>query len=185
MRLRKIILSVAVIGMPLAVMSTVIGVGAAWAGAGTGNYGCTKVTGTITFKPALNNTGGKAEVTTIATTASSCTGGSPTPTKVTGKATVKTSSNLCSNLKNSQAVTLALTNTPAVSPKSTLHATSSEVVTSTITFDLNGTVSGSYASGSASGSGLLTQSAATVGKDCASKAGLSKVTIKSGKLTNF
>ena len=185
MRLRKIIIGVAAVGMPLTVMSTVIGVGAAWAGAGTGNYSCTKVTGTISFKPALNNTGGKAEVTTVATTASSCTGGTPTPTKVTGKATIKTSSNLCSNLGTSQPVTLALTNTPAVSPKSTLHATDSEVVTSTITFDLTGTVSGSYTSSSASGSGLLAQSTATVAKDCASKTGLTKVTIKSGKLTNF
>jgi len=185
-RLRKLIIGVAAVGMPLTVMSTVIGVGAAWAVTGTGNYSCTKVTGTITFKPALKNGGTSAETTTIATTASTCTGGSPKPTKVTGKATIKTSTNSCSNLANPQTVTLTLTNTPAVSPKSVLHATSSEVVTTkTITFDLTGTVSGSYVSSSASGSGLLTQTPAAVAKSCASSTGLTKVTIKSGKLTNF
>jgi len=185
MRLRKLIIGVAAVGMPLTVMSTVIGVGAAWAGAGTGTYNCTKVTGTITFSPALKNGGTSPETTKITTSASSCTGGSPKPTKVTGAATILSSTNNCSNLGVSMPVTLTLTNTPAVSPKSVLNATDSEVVTSkTITFKLTGSVTGSYASGSATGSGLLTQTPAQVAASCAGS-GLTKVTIKSGKLTKF
>ena len=187
MHLRKVIIGVVSIGMPLAVMSTVIGVGAAWATTGTGTYSCSKVTGSITFKPALTNAGGKAETTTVATTASTCSGtANPKVTKVTGKATIKTSTNACSNLKNPQTVTMTMTNTPAVSPKSVLHATSGEIVTATkITFTLTGTVSGSYVSSSASGSGVLTQTPTAVAKSCASKTGLAKVTIKSGNLTTF
>lgn len=190
MRLRKLIIGVAAVGMPLTVMSTVIGVGAAWAVTGTGLYGCNKVTGTITFKPALKNGGTSAETTTIATTASTCSGGSPKPTKVTGKATIHSSTNSCGNLANPQTVSLTLTNTPAVSPKSVVHATSGEVISgSSITFTV-GTVSspasvtGSYPSTTAYGSGKLTQTVSQVASAC-SGSGLSKVTIKSGSLHNF
>lgn len=189
MRLRKVIIGIAAVGMPLTVMSTVIGVGAAWAVTGTGTYSCTKVTGTITFKPPLTNSGTSAETTTVATTASTCSGtASPKPTKIVGKATIKSSTNSCGNLANPQTVTLKLTNTPKVSPASVLHATSSEVIASgKVTFDLTGYVSGSYStsSGSSTGSGLLKQTAAQISKSCGSSAGLKSVSIKSGKLTNF
>ena len=186
MRIRKLIIGLAAVGMPLTVMSTVIGVGAAWATTGTGNYNCSKVTGSVTFKPPLKNGGTSAETTTVSATVTKCTGGSPTPTKVVGKGTIHSSTNDCANLANAQTVSLALTNTPAVSPKSVLHATTGEVISgSSITFTLSGNVTGSYVSSSASAKGKIKQTTVQVGTACGSSAGLKSVTIGSGSLTNF
>jgi len=186
MRLRKLIIGVAAIGMPLTVMSTVVGIGAAWASTGTGTYNCSKVSGTITFKPPLTNKGGKAEVTTVKTTASTCSGtAKPKPTKVTGTATIKSSSNACANLAGSKAISLKLTYSPTVTA-STLTGSASESISGTsVTFLVSGKVTGSYPSSSASGKGKLKQTTSQLATACASSTGLKSATIASGSLTNF
>jgi len=181
-----LIIGVAAVGMPLAVMSTVIGVGAAWATTGTGTYNCTKVTGSVSFSPPLKNGGTSAETTTVSATVTGCTGGSPKPTKVAGKGTIHSSTNDCANLAHPQTVSLPLTNTPAVSPKSVLKATTGESISgSSITFTLTGSVTGSYPSSSASAKGKIKQTTVQVGTACGSSAGLKSVTISSGSATKF
>jgi len=182
MRLRKIIIGVAAIGMPLAVMNTVVGVGAAFAATGTGTYGCTKVAGTITFTPPLKNNGVSAETVKVKASATTCTGGTPKPTKVTATATIHSSNNSCAGLAGARPITVHLTYSPVVTA-STLSGTANESITgSQVAFNFSGTVTGSYPSGSASGSGKIKQTVSQIGASCASTTGLKSLTIAGGNL---
>lgn len=183
MRFRKILLGAAAAALPLTAISTLALTSTASAAgkSGTGNYSCTKVGGTIKFSPPLTTSGGKAEKTTITTSASKCTGGSPVPKTVKGKATVTSSSNSCGNLANSQTLSFKLSYTPSAG-SSTFTGTSSSSGT---TFNVTGSVTGAYPSSSAQASVAIKQSAGSIAKACGSKKGLKSLTIKSGSLTNF
>ena len=100
--LRKIMLGVLAVGLPIGLLSVAISPSIAAAKsekAGTGTYGCTKLTGTVTFSPALVLNGtAKSETTTIKITSTGCTGGSPAVTKNTGsekKVTKEADANNC------------------------------------------------------------------------------------------
>ena len=178
MRLRKIVIGVAAIGLPFTVMSTVVGVGAAWAVTGTGHVSCSKIMGTLTFKPPLKNGGTSAEVTTTKTTETGCSGGTPNPTKVMGVSTHKGANNSCANLGSATAVTIKLTYSPSVTA-STFKGTATGT-TSPPGFTLSGSVTGSYASTSASATVLLKQTSAQILAACKSSTGLKSLTIRSG-----
>jgi hypothetical protein len=190
MHLRKLIMGAAALAMPLTAVATVAATSTASAvTVGKGLYNCTKVTGTITFSPALKNGGVSPETSTVTTTATGCKSvvghtAKPLPTKVIGKAKITSSTNDCANLATPRPATLKLTYTPLVAG-STLAATESETVVGTaVTFQLSGSLTGSYPSSSATGKGKLTQTSTQLGAACGG-AGLAKVTIASGSLTNF
>jgi len=178
MRIRRIATGVVAIGLPLAIMTTVVGVGAAWATTGTGFVSCSKITGTITFKPALKNGGTSKETTTTKTTETGCSGGTPNPTKVTGVSTHTSTNNSCTGLASASSVTIKLTYTPTVSP-STFTGTATPT-TSPPGFKLSGSVSGSYAAPTASATVVLKQTEAQILAACKSSGGLKSLTIKSG-----
>lgn len=58
MKLRKLVMGVAAVALPLGVMTTVVGIGAAGAKATNqpGTLDCALITGTVTFTPKLTNT---------------------------------------------------------------------------------------------------------------------------------
>jgi len=188
MRLRKLLVGVAAVAMPLTVMSTVIGVGAAWATTGTGNYNCKKVTGTITFTPALKTGGTSAETTKVTATATTCSGtASPKPTKVIGTATIHSSTNSCAGLASGTPPTITAKYTPTVT-NSTLTFTTETFQTSPhLGFTVSGgTATGSYpnSAGTASVKVQTSETLSAFNTACGSSAGLKSLKITSGSTTN-
>jgi hypothetical protein len=189
--LRKIMLGVLAVGLPVGLLAVVVTPQLASASpaakAGTGNYNCKKTTGTLTFSPPLTNTGTKAEKVTIKSASTGCTGGSPKVTKNAATATLKLSTNSCSGLAGgSNNVTIKLTYTNGASP-STYKAVSSGGITGSgsVQFTTTGTITGSYPSSSASSVDNIKQNATAIEKSCGTKAGLKSLTISSGTATNF
>ena len=123
MRLRKLIIGVVAIGMPVAVMSTIVGVGAAQAlVTGTGTLKCTKIAGTVTFKPPLKGTtlNNNTETQTYKLTATGCKPSGSNITKVTKgvvSQTIHTTDTSCHGLIDGSATgfnfTAVWTSTPA------------------------------------------------------------------------
>lgn len=182
MRIRTMATGIVAIGLPLVLMTTVVGVGAAWATTGTGYVSCSKITGTLTFKPPLKNSGTSTETTTTKTTETGCSGGTPNPTKITGVSTHKATTNSCSGLETATSVTIKLTFTPTVTA-STFKGTATPS-TSPPGFTLSGSTTGSYAAAKASATVVLKQTEAQILAACKSSAGLKSLTIKSGSSTS-
>ena len=159
MRLRKIVIGVAAIGSPFTVMSTVVGVGAAWAVTGTGHVSCSKIMGTLTFKPPLKMVV-RPPKSPPQRPLRPDAAGAPNPTKVMGVSTHKGANNSCANLGSATAVTIKLTYSPSVTA-STFKGTATGT-TSPPGFTLSGSVTGSYASTSASATVLLKQTSAGI-----------------------
>jgi hypothetical protein len=187
--LRKIMLGVLAVGLPVGLLAVVVTPSLASASpaakTGKGTYNCKKITGTLTFSPPLTNTGTKAEKVAIKTTSSSCKGGTPAVTKSSATATLKLSTNSCSGLAGgSNAVTLKITYTNGASA-STYKATSSGGISGTkATFTTTGNVTGSYPAMGATSTANIKQSVATIENEC-SKSGVKSLTISSGTSTGF
>jgi hypothetical protein len=183
MHFRKFTVGVAALGTLFGVLGITAVSGPAWATTGTGKVNCSHITGTLTFKPALKNGGTSAEVTTVKSTETGCTGGSPTPTKTLGTSIIRSSNNNCSNLASSRSVTVKLTYTPVVTG-STFSGTSTPVLTNPPGFSLSGTVTGSYPSTNSTASVTLKQTDAQILAACKSTLGLKSLTIASGSSQN-
>jgi len=191
--LRKIMLGVLAVGLPVGLLAVVVtpqlaSASPAAAKGGTGTYNCKKITGTLTFAPPLTNTGTKAEKVSIKTAASGCTGGTPKVTKNTATATLKLATNSCSGLASggSNAVTITIKYTNGAAP-STYKAESSGGLNSSgkAQFTTTGTVTKSYASTAANSTENIKQTAAQIETSCGSKTGLKTLNISSGTQTDF
>lgn len=209
MRIRKLAAGFAAIGLPLTAAAMVAGTTVASA-SGTpitanGTITCTKLSGTIKFKPPLVNGGSASETTTATITESGCTDTAtnlPAGTVVTGsvKSTLSSagSTNSCASLATSEPESLAV-KWSGKSGKSTVSIAGSTVSFSGYNvvanskhdegFQLPGngsggggtsSVSGSFAGsdGGASSSALVysTSTASTLAGDCAKK-GIKTLTI--------
>jgi len=101
---RKLLMGVAAVALPIGVLSTVVGTGAASAvGANaTGSVTCTAVKGTVKFVPPLKAGGTASETSTVAISLSGCnaSGSNVTSTNFTGKlsGTFTGSTNDCASL---------------------------------------------------------------------------------------
>lgn len=162
MKLRKFMIAILAVGMPLTVMSTVGNVGAAWAA----THNCTKLTGTITYLPPLKNGGTSPGTMKVALTATACTG-SPHWAKVVVKATAHLASNACTDLIDGGSISGTYYALPP------LRSFTDTYTGPVPTFNLSGRVTGSGALGS-----TPTQLSA----ECAA-AGVAKIAIKSGHLS--
>ena len=188
MKVRKLLIGVLAVGMPLTVMSTVVGVGAAWAVFGTGTYSCSKVIGTVTFLPVLKNGGAAPDKMKVAMTATGCTGGSPTPTKVLFKVTIPLPNNACTELTGSGVKSQTLANWPHVLPLSVFMGSWFWAPVGSppyLSFNLSGDVTGSYPSASVSAAGITSQTLSLIQATCGRSAGLAKVTLSHGYWKNF
>jgi hypothetical protein len=189
--MRKLVLGVATLLLPIGLLATV-GASGATANAsvtGSGTNNCSTLSGSLSFSPALKS-GGTAttETVTVKSIATGCTGGTPAPTKILGSAKLvisKAGANDCAGLAGgSNNVTIKETYTPKVTASTfTGTATGGISATGDATFTTNGVVTGSYPSGTAS-SVADVGSAATIGAACGTAKGVAKLTIKSGSVTN-
>jgi len=179
---------------------TVVALGSTTAGAssrtgttGTGTVSCTKIKGTITFKPPLTNTGTATENTTVKITVSGCTGGTPKPKKGSVKEDISTatSTNSCLSLNNSSPETLNVKWSPA-SIAGTTTSFSGYMAGSNMAGDEGfvlpnsggtGTATGSYPTGSATASAYSNETESQITAACGTTAGLKKLKVTSGSAT--
>lgn len=198
MKFRKLFMGVAAVALPLGVMSTVVGTGAAFAKAinQPGTLDCTTVTGTVTFTPALTTTPTTVQ-TKISVKVSGCTAtGGLKPKSGTATSTTSTSNDSCGTLTggSTSPQTLKTKWAPGTKIKPTtltfggfLPAT--QPVTNDVGFALPNpagaptTGSGSYLGTDGGASSTATvysnQTAGAVGAKC-STTGLSSLTLASG-----
>jgi hypothetical protein len=143
MRLRRLAIGVVATGMSLTTISTVGGASMAWAktAKGSGTVQCATASVHVTFSPPLTNTTTK-ETVSLSFSASSCTGGAPTPDAVTGAKTFK-ATNGEAPCRAIGTVKLKLSYNPMVK-KSTWRTFFNLYVGSQPTGQEGGTVSGSY-----------------------------------------
>ncbi len=187
--MKKLVLGIALFAMPVGLLAGV-GSNAASASAnvtGKGLVNCSKITGTITFKPALGLTA-KTVTTTIVSTATGCTGG--TPKVVSSKSTSSSTkaNQTCANLQGTNAANFNTTyvSSPAgVAPSKFAGTSSSNGATGNqhAGFKLKGKVTGSYPSTTTTASATLQQTVNQIIASC-SGAGLSKLNIISGSIKN-
>lgn len=204
MRLRKIIMGITAIGMPLVVMSTVVGVGAAWAGInGTGSVSCTKITGTVKFNPPIKgftkNSNSETQSFTLTATGCKTSTGSniKTVTKGTVSKSIKTTDTSCIGLAggstSSYAFPVNWTSSPAANA-STVDFIGFKIVTQSGTkdegFSLPKTAGQASVAGSFAGSDKGKTSVAVAYSNETStqlanacKTGVSSLTIASGTFT--
>ncbi len=112
MNVRKLMLGVAVIGLPLGAMSAVAATGVAMAKAinQPGTLDCAKITGTVTFTPPLSNTAQTVQTKTV-TTLTNCTptGGGLKPKKGSSTSTTTTANDDCAMLATGSTTPFTLT----------------------------------------------------------------------------
>jgi hypothetical protein len=101
-KLRKLIMGVALIGLPLGALSAAATTGLASAGSpAPGTVTCTKIAGTVTFKPGLKLSTSATVTTKIKVTISGCTASvGKSPKKGTASVTTVTPNDTCSGLAN-------------------------------------------------------------------------------------
>jgi hypothetical protein len=146
---------------------------------GTGTYNCTKETGTITFSPPLKNATQTVK-TTVKTTASGCTGG--TPKVLTASAnSVTTKASSCGGLAGSTPFTIKTSYTNGAVP-STLTGTAKGGVGTQVTFTITGKTTGSYPSLTTTAKATLKQTVAQLAAACGGS-GISTLNIISGTIT--
>jgi hypothetical protein len=189
MRLRKMLLGVAAIALPLGVLAVAIQPTMASAASpktvGTGTYNCKDITGTLKFNPPLTLAGGaSSETVTVTTSSTSCKGGTPKVKTSASSATFTTDSNACSSLSTGQSFSTAITYTNGAS-SSTFAGTSSSSTGPPVSFTVTGTVTGSYPSSTASTTVNLQQTETQIINKCQSTKGLKKLTIASGTSTDL
>jgi len=154
---------------------------------GTGLVKCTKIKGTVNFSPPLVNGGTAAETTTVTASASHCSGGTPNPSKVSSTATITGSTNSCGGLATASPPTLAGTYTPAtISPSSTSGGTETLITSPKLGFTIsNATTTGSFPSTTTDISVSTTETLAKFNTACGKPAGVSKLKINKGTVTNL
>ena len=202
MRLRKLAIGVMAIGMPIAVMSTIVGVGAAQAlVTGTGTLKCTKIAGTVTFKPPLKGTtqNNNTETQTYKLTATGCKPSGSNITKVTKgvvSQTIHTTDTSCYGLIHGSATgfnfTAVWTSTPAAANSGIAFSGDTPVVVGgKAGFKLPNTggssaVTGSFPGGdggmTSSAEGVTSQTATQLLAPCSTSAGLKTIKITKGSL---
>jgi len=190
---RKLMLATGALLMPVSAVA-MIGVGSASAArsnpAGTGTVTCTKIKGSITFKPPLKNGGTATEKTTIKVTVSGCSGGTPNPSKGTVKQVISsgTSTNNCTSLSTSQPESLTIKWAPSsISPSTSSYSgysvgTAGNGDAEFILPNTGGTGStiGSFAEGSGStATAALNKTSAQIAAACGTAAGEKKLSITS------
>ena len=188
--MKKLVLGIALFAMPVGLLASV-GSNAASASAnvtGTGLVNCTKITGTITFKPALKLATAQTVTTTIVSTATGCTGGTPKVISSKSTSTSKKANQTCANLQGTNAANFNTTyvSSPAgVAPSKFAGTSSSNGATGNqhAGFKLKGKVTGSYPSTTTTASATLQQTVNQIIASC-SGAGLSKLNIISGSIKN-
>jgi hypothetical protein len=186
---RKIMLGVCAVGLPIGLLAVVVAPSVASASVtknGTGNYNCTKITGTISFNPALTLTGtAKTETVTIKASSTGCSGGTPAVTKNTGtevKKTTGTDENACGTLASPSSADLKITYSNGAAASTVKGSTStgtagngdSEFIISPAT------VTGSYPSTTGSITAVLSQTESQILAQCNRKAGVKSLKIASG-----
>ena len=203
MRLRKLIIGVVAIGMPVAVMSTIVGVGAAQAlVTGTGTLTCSKIAGSVTFNPPLKGTtvNGNSETQTYKLTATGCKTSGSNISKVTKGSvtqTIHTTDTSCHGLIAGSTTgynfTAKWTSTPAAANSAiAFSGDTPTVVSGKAGFKLPNTGGTSAVTGSFPGSnggttshaeGITSQTAAQLIAPCSTSAGLKTIKITKGNLT--
>ncbi len=194
-------MSVSAVALSIGMLATV-DLTSAYAGsppvAGTGTLSCSSAAGSLKFAPPLNFTGGSSETAKVKVNfGCSASGGNVTTAGFVGKAsgTISTSSNNCTSLDGTEAVTGSLTIKWTGKDGKAKLDTSTVTLTS-ITGDPAGangnagftfshqTVSGSFA-GSISGQIDSSESAGTLAgtTGCGAKHGLKKIGIVTGSVT--
>ncbi len=191
---RKIILGVCAVGLPIGLLAVVVAPSVASASVtktGTGTYSCTKITGTISFKPALLLTGtSSTETVTIKATSTGCTGGTPGVTKNTGTETKKTTGtdeNACGTLSTPSSAKLKIAYTNGASASTLTGMTSTGTSGSGKSeFIINpAKVTGSYATTTGSITAVLSDSESQILALCNRKTGVTSLKIASGTATGI
>jgi hypothetical protein len=186
---RKMMLGVCAVGLPIGLLAVVVApsvASASVAKTGTGTYSCTKITGTISFNPALVTSGtSKTETVTIKATSTGCSGGSPAVTKNTGTETKKTTGtdeNACATLASPSSASLKITYTNGAAASTLKGSTSSGTAgNGDAEFIINpAKVTGSYKTSSGSITAVLSQSETAILAQCGRKAGVKSLKIASG-----
>jgi hypothetical protein len=169
----------------LAPLGTAVGMGAGTASAhanvtGKGTYNCTKETGTISFSPPLKFTAQTVK-TTVKTSASGCTGGTPKVLTEAGNSVTTKPNQSCTGLAGSTPFTIKLTYSNGAAA-STLTGTAKGGGTGAATFTITGKTTGSYASASTTAKATLKQTTSQLATLCGG-AGISTLNIVSGTVT--
>ncbi|MFZ0668067.1 MAG: hypothetical protein WAM97_20140 [Acidimicrobiales bacterium] len=202
--LRRIMLGVLAVALPVGLLTVVIAPNLAAAasigktgtgtGTGTGTYNCSDITGTITFSPPLTATskGTATETETYNFSSSGCTGGSPAVVSSTGLSKkTRTSKGLgnCSSLSNDKAPAPKFTTEYSNgASNSTIKGGAGGATAPNGNAEFvqkNATVTGSYPSATADTTAVLTETDAQIGAQCESAGGLSTLTISSGHSKNI
>jgi hypothetical protein len=193
---RKLMLATGALLLPVSAVA-LVGVGSASAArsnpAGAGTVTCSKIKGSISFKPPLKAGGTSAEKTTIKVTVSGCSGGTPNPTKGAVKEIISsgTSTNGCTSLSTSAPESLTVKWAPkSLSPSTSSYSgytlgTAGNGDEEFILPDSGGTGStiGSFSEGSGStATAVLNETATTIGTQCSGK-GVKSLKITSGTTT--
>jgi len=203
MHLRKVMIGIAAIGLPVALMSTIVGVGAASAGTtGTGSVTCSALSGSVTFKPPLKGTTANTltEVQTYKLTVTKCkTTGSNihTVTKGTTTEVKHTTDTSCHGLiaGSTTAYTFPVvwTSSPAANSSTVgFSGDSPAVVGGKAAFKLpntggtsavSGSFPGSNAGATSHGEGITAQTPGALLAPCSTSGGLKTIKIVKGNLT--
>lgn len=187
MRASRFLIGVVAFAMPLTTMSTVIGMGVAWASTGTGHFTCKSIRGTVSFRPPLTNGGTLPETTTVHTTARDCSGTAvPKPAQVIGSATIRRTTNSCTGLAGAPP-NLTVSYSPVVTDST--YVFTSETVQTTPHLGLTlggGIVTGSYPNSAHNTSVKIQTNETLMAFDtaCASPGGVQDLIITSGVLRN-
>jgi hypothetical protein len=188
--MRKLVLGLALFAMPVGLLATV-GTNAASAGAnvtGKGLVNCTKITGTISFKPPLSLKS-QTVTTSIVSTATGCSGtASPKVISSTSKSTSTKAAQTCLNLKGTNAANFSTTyvSSPAGAAPSTFKGTStptSATGNQPAGFTLKGTVTGSYPSTTTTAAATLKETVNQITTLCTTT-GVSTLHIVAGNIKN-
>jgi len=202
-RLRKLVIGVVAIGMPLTVMSTVIGVGAAWALTGTGTLSCTKITGSVTFTPPLKgttqNTNSETQKYSLTTTGCKTGGGSNihSVTKGVVSQTIHTTDTSCYGLIHGSGsgfnFTAVWTSSPAAANSAIAFSGDTPVVVGGKagfklpntggTAAVSGSFPGTNAGATSHAEGITGDSASQLLAPCSTSTGLKSIKIVKGSLT--
>jgi hypothetical protein len=199
-RIRKVIVILGAVAMPMALLSFGGGVASAKGTSGAvaqpGTVSCSKITGVISFNPPLTLTGTATENTTIKITVKGCSvqGGSVKPKKGTVDADISnaSSTNGCTSLETSQPETLTVTWAPGSKIAPTTASFSGYAVASNAKGDEGfslpnsggtGAAVGSYAQASGvTATAFSNETSNALATACESSGGLSSLKITSGAL---
>jgi hypothetical protein len=184
---RKLLLGAIALILPI---GSVISIGAGSANAhanvtGTGTFGCSKITGTITFKPPLTLTA-KTVTITSKSMSTGCKGtAKPLPTSTSSVSSSTTANASCTALGNGSKVKFTTTYLPAgIAPSQfTGTNTPSAKTAKPLYFTLKGVVTGSYPSKTASAKAILKETYNQLVAACTGP-GLSIIHIIAGTSSN-